>query len=216
MAGFDDRMDPQSQLLLQPARYCALPSCRSLVLRRPLAGAPLPAAAPVSHGDFAFCPPAAYSYRDTTWLSFDDLMEHKAQLLRNFITRHNPDEEDPELEDGVHPDWLLVERVIAHKGNAKVGQLRCRRGVPAGRLHKGDVQLRQGCRQSAAFNEVGSHRIARVPAFGASWRLLVAVWVLCPQVPFRLVTPASTCLVVDCFDIAVSCQLCHLLVIIPG
>ena len=87
---------------------------------------------------------AAYSYRDTTWLSFDDLMEHKAQLLRNFITRHNPDEQDPELEDGVHPDWLLVERVIAHKGNAKVGQLDCRRGVPTGRLRQGDAKLGRG------------------------------------------------------------------------
>ena len=181
-----------------------------------MAGGPVPAAAPVSHNDFAPCSPAAYSYRDTTWLSFDDLMEHKAQLLRNFITRHNPDEQDPEVEDGVHPDWLLVERVIAHKGNAKVGLLGCRWGVPLGLLLMGDAKLGQGCKQSAAINEVGSHRIAEVPASDAYAWQPVAAQVLCPQASLRPVEAASTCLVADCFDVAVSCQLCRLLSCLPG
>ena len=43
--------------------------------------------------------------------------EARPQLLRNFMQRRASGEEDndPDMVNGIHPDWLLVHRVIAKK-----------------------------------------------------------------------------------------------------
>jgi hypothetical protein len=62
---------------------------------------------------------AGKSYRQAKWLPSKEVWANKGQLLRNFIYRRDHDLEDEEygeLQNGIHADWLLVERVIAHRG----------------------------------------------------------------------------------------------------
>ena len=58
-----------------------------------------------------------HSFRKAKWLSQSRVMQEKPQLLRNFFQRRyeGPGENDDELENGILPDNLLVERVIAQK-----------------------------------------------------------------------------------------------------
>ncbi|BDA49984.1 Chromodomain-helicase-DNA-binding protein 6 [Coccomyxa sp. Obi] len=65
------------------------------------------------------------SYRKAKWVPGEELWEVKAQLLRNFMQRRassgEPSDEDEEsgqrgLVNGVHPDWMVVDRVIAQRG----------------------------------------------------------------------------------------------------
>ncbi len=62
-----------------------------------------------------FC--AGFSYRHAQWLPEPVVFEAKPQLLRNFVQRraHGEEENDPDIVDGIHPDWLKVHRVIAKK-----------------------------------------------------------------------------------------------------
>ncbi|KAL0045080.1 hypothetical protein WJX82_007731 [Trebouxia sp. C0006] len=57
------------------------------------------------------------SFRKAKWLSQSHVMQEKPQLLRNFIQRRHdgPSDESEELVDGILPENLLVERVIAQK-----------------------------------------------------------------------------------------------------
>lgn len=66
---------------------------------------------------------AGRSYRKTQWVPGKDLWEHKAQLLRNFLHRRNvigadEDEDDRNagIVNGVNPDWMVIDRVIAQDG----------------------------------------------------------------------------------------------------
>ncbi|KAK9793449.1 hypothetical protein WJX73_007753 [Symbiochloris irregularis] len=54
----------------------------------------------------------AESYRQARWVPKDKVEAGKAQLVRNFMQRRAVDGRDEELVEGIHPDWLLVERVI--------------------------------------------------------------------------------------------------------
>ena len=64
------------------------------------------------------------SFRKAKWLPQARILELKPQLLRNFIQRRHDggDDEFGELVNGIHPDSLLVERVIAQKSTLH-GQL---------------------------------------------------------------------------------------------
>lgn len=50
---------------------------------------------------------AGASYRRAEWLPVEEVRTQRAQLLRNFLCRA------PEPGDGVDPEWLRIERVIA-------------------------------------------------------------------------------------------------------
>ncbi|KAK9815748.1 hypothetical protein WJX72_008847 [[Myrmecia] bisecta] len=58
-----------------------------------------------------------HSYRAARWIPAQPLWDGRAQLLRNFIQKRADGGLDTsgELTNGVHPDWLLVDRVIAHR-----------------------------------------------------------------------------------------------------
>ncbi len=66
------------------------------------------------------------SYRKAKWVSGEELWEVKAQLLRNFMQRRASSSEPTDDEEGsaahkglvsgVHPDWMVVDRVIAQRG----------------------------------------------------------------------------------------------------
>lgn len=45
----------------------------------------------------------------------DKVEAGKAQLVRNFVQRRAVDGVDEELTEGIHPDWLQVERIIAQR-----------------------------------------------------------------------------------------------------
>jgi hypothetical protein len=65
---------------------------------------------------------AGKSYRQADWLPSQEVWADKGQLLRNFMYRRDrglEDDEYGELQNGIHPDWLLVERVIAQRGGPK-------------------------------------------------------------------------------------------------
>ncbi len=71
------------------------------------------------------CHRAETSYRKAKWVPGEELWEVKAQLLRNFMQRRGsssePTDEDEEslqrgLHSGVHPDWMVVDRVISQRG----------------------------------------------------------------------------------------------------
>ena len=66
-------------------------------------------------------PAAEHSYRKAKWLSRDTVFGQKPQLLRNFQQRllDGAQDEFGELQNGIHPETLLVERVIAQKGTVK-------------------------------------------------------------------------------------------------
>lgn len=57
------------------------------------------------------------SFRKARWLPQARILELKPQLLRNFIQRRHDGSIDEfgDLVNGIHPDSLLVERVIAQK-----------------------------------------------------------------------------------------------------
>ena len=55
---------------------------------------------------------AGASYRRAAWLPVEEVRAARAQLLRNFLCRA------PEPGDGVDPEWLRVERVIAQRARA--------------------------------------------------------------------------------------------------
>lgn len=60
------------------------------------------------------------SYRKTEWIRGEELWETKAQLLRNFMQRRNSSDENDSDEEGlvngINPDWMVVDRVIAQRG----------------------------------------------------------------------------------------------------
>ena len=64
------------------------------------------------------------SFRKAKWLPQGKVLELKPQLLRNFIQRRHDSSNDEfgVLVNGVHPDSMLVERVIAQKSTLQ-GQL---------------------------------------------------------------------------------------------
>lgn len=64
---------------------------------------------------------ADHSYRKPKWLSRDVVFRQKPALLRNFQQRllDGIQDEFGELQNGIHPDTLLVERVIAQKSLLK-------------------------------------------------------------------------------------------------
>ena len=55
---------------------------------------------------------AGASYRRAAWLPVEEVRGARAQLLRNFLCR------PPEPGDGVDPEWLRIERVIAQRARA--------------------------------------------------------------------------------------------------
>jgi hypothetical protein len=67
---------------------------------------------------------AGMSYRKAEWVPGKELWEAKPQLLRNFLHRRTTagTDEDEEGErsarvvNGINPDWMLVDRVIAQRG----------------------------------------------------------------------------------------------------
>ena len=67
---------------------------------------------------------AERSFRKAKWLPQARVLQHKPQLLRNFIQRRHDGSNDEfgDLVNGIHPDSLLVERVIAQKSTVH-GQL---------------------------------------------------------------------------------------------
>lgn len=75
------------------------------------------------HIDFSFSD-AEQSFRKAKWLPQARILQLKPQLLRNFIQRRHDDgiDEFGDLVNGIHPDSLLVERVIAQKSTLH-GQL---------------------------------------------------------------------------------------------
>lgn len=60
---------------------------------------------------------AEQSFRRAEWLPQARILEQKSQLLRNFIQRRHDSSNDEfgDLVNGIHPDSLLVERLIAQK-----------------------------------------------------------------------------------------------------
>lgn len=52
------------------------------------------------------------SYRRAAWLPVEEVRAARVQLLRNFLCR------EPEPGDGVDPEWLRAERVIAQRARA--------------------------------------------------------------------------------------------------
>lgn len=72
------------------------------------------------HSCFCACC-ADHSYRNAKWLSRDIVFGQKPQLLRNFQQRllDGGQDEFGELQNGIHPDTLLVDRVIAQKSSMK-------------------------------------------------------------------------------------------------
>ena len=64
---------------------------------------------------------AEHSYRKTKWLSRNCVFQQKPQLLRNFQQRllDGTLDEFGELENGIHPETLHVDRVIAQKTSLK-------------------------------------------------------------------------------------------------
>ncbi len=52
---------------------------------------------------------AGVSYRRAAWLPAEAVRVARAQLLRNFLCR------GAEASDGVDPEWLRVERVVARR-----------------------------------------------------------------------------------------------------
>ena len=56
---------------------------------------------------------AEESYRHARWEPLDKVMKGKPQLVRNFMQRRASEPADDELVNGIHPNWLVVERVIA-------------------------------------------------------------------------------------------------------
>lgn len=67
---------------------------------------------------------AEQSFRKAKWLPQARVLQLKPQLLRNFIQRRHDGSNDEfgDLVNGIHPDSLLVERVIAQKSTLH-GQL---------------------------------------------------------------------------------------------
>ena len=64
---------------------------------------------------------ADHSYRKAKWLSRDAVFRQKPQLLRNFQQRmlDGAQDEFGELQNGIHPETLLVERVIGQNQTVK-------------------------------------------------------------------------------------------------
>ena len=61
---------------------------------------------------------AGISYRKTQWIDRDDLLAvGKQSLIRGYEKRLEQGKIDPygDLEDGVHPDWCKVERIISER-----------------------------------------------------------------------------------------------------
>lgn len=60
---------------------------------------------------------AEHSFRRAKWLPQARILEQKPQLLRNFMQRRHDGSNDEfgDLVNGIHPDSLLVERLIAQK-----------------------------------------------------------------------------------------------------
>lgn len=55
------------------------------------------------------------SYRNAVWLPCSTLIDAgRGPLLRNFEKRSENEEADPDLEDGIHPSWLVIDRVIGY------------------------------------------------------------------------------------------------------
>lgn len=66
------------------------------------------------------------SYRCATWVTRRDLYDAGRQnLVRNFDKKRRSGELDPygDCVDGVHPDWLTIDRVLAHKDSSIRGRL---------------------------------------------------------------------------------------------
>ncbi|KAK9835518.1 hypothetical protein WJX74_002180 [Apatococcus lobatus] len=65
-----------------------------------------------------------FSYRNARWLPEAVAFGEKPALLRNFVQKraHNEEEEDADMVNGVHPDWLRVHRVIAKKQTVRDAQ----------------------------------------------------------------------------------------------
>ena len=63
------------------------------------------------------CSAAEQSFRKAKWLPQARILQLKPQLLRNFIQRRQDgsNNEFGDLVNGIHPDSLLVERLIAQK-----------------------------------------------------------------------------------------------------
>lgn len=58
------------------------------------------------------------SYRKTEWLNKDILIAERAQLLRNYIKRQRDSADcvdDSDLVDGIHPDYVDIDRIIAKR-----------------------------------------------------------------------------------------------------
>lgn len=55
------------------------------------------------------CVRAGVSFRRAAWLPFSDALAARPQLTRNFMSRA------PESGEGVDPEWLQVERVLARR-----------------------------------------------------------------------------------------------------
>ena len=74
--------------------------------------------------DWSFSSSAEQSFRKAKWLQQSRIQQLKPQLLRNFIQRCHDggNDEFGDLVNGIHPDSLLVERVIAQKPTLR-GQL---------------------------------------------------------------------------------------------
>ena len=62
-----------------------------------------------------------FSYRDARWLPEAVAFESRPQLLRNFVQKRasHDVEEDADMVNGIHPDWLRVHRIIAKKQTVK-------------------------------------------------------------------------------------------------
>ena len=53
----------------------------------------------------------------------DKIMAAKTQLVRNFMQRRGcGDDDQDESVDGIHPDWLVVQRVIAQHNTMRTKQ----------------------------------------------------------------------------------------------